>query len=202
MRYSKKQRKTYETDISVELDLDGDIPDNKNIINNINTSVGFFDHMLQQFAKHGNFNLKIQATGDTHIDFHHIVEDTGIILGQAFKEALGTRNNIIRYASMRVPMDESLVETDIDLSSRAYLFYSVKLKNYLTGNFDASLFLEFWRAFVDNCGLTLHVNTIRGENTHHIIEASFKATGIALRKALTIKLNNNPDSVSSTKGIL
>jgi imidazoleglycerol-phosphate dehydratase len=155
--------------------------------------------MLEQFARHGMFGLEIKAKGDTEIDDHHIIEDTGIVLGLAFKEALGERKGITRYGSARVPMDETLIEADIDLVTRPFLVYELKPGREWIGNFDTSLPLEFWRAFVNNCGLNLHITQIRGENAHHIIEASFKSVAIALNKASRII---SYDAIPSTKGVL
>lgn len=194
-REAKKERKTNETNISVELCISGEGR------GEISTGVAFFDHMLEQFARHGRFDLKIKAQGDTHIDAHHTVEDVGIVLGEAFKKALDDRRGTKRYASSRVPMDDCLVEADIDLTSRAFLFYSIKPNREFIGDFDTSLPLEFWRAFVNNCGLNLHIAGVRGENAHHLIEASFKAVARALRSASEIDPSGE-EKVLSTKGIL
>lgn len=196
IRYSHQIRETKETKIEVKLSLD-------NFANyKIETASPFFSHMLEQFARHGLFNLEIKANGDTEIDDHHLIEDTGIVLGLAFKEALGERKQIMRYGSARVPMDETLIEADIDLTTRPFLFYNLKPNREWIGNFDTSLPLEFWRAFVNNCGLNLHINQERGENAHHIIEASFKAVTLALRKACDINLQQSESAVISTKGLL
>lgn len=195
-RTSYQKRKTKETEIEIKLNID------EFTGTNIKTDSPFFSHMLEQFSRHGLFGLEINAKGDTEIDDHHLIEDTGIVLGLAFKEALGERKQIVRYASARVPMDETLIEADIDLTSRPFLVYELNPGREWIGKFDTSLALEFWRAFVNNCGLNLHINQIRGENAHHIIEASFKAVTLALRKACEIDSRQSKDAVISTKGVL
>lgn len=196
MRQSSQHRQTKETDIKIDLVIDDPS------FTEIDTSVKFFDHMLEQFSRHGLFGLKIVARGDTDIDDHHLVEDTGIVLGQAFAEALGRREQITRYASARVPMDEVLVAADIDLTTRPFLIYDLEPGREFIGQFDASLPLEFWRGFVNNAGLNLHIELIRGGNAHHIIEASFKSVAIALSKACQLDSRKSPGQAPSTKGIL
>lgn len=196
-RTAHQNRKTKETQIEVKLNLD-----ELNEKNKISTTSPFFDHMLEQLSKHGLFGLEVQATGDTQIDDHHLIEDTGIVLGLAFKQALGDRKQIKRYGFARLPMDETLIEADIDLTTRPFLFYNLQPNREWIGNFDTSLPLEFWRAFVNNCGLNLHINQVRGENAHHIIEASFKAVALALRTACEIDPRQKEGSIVSTKGIL
>ena len=195
-RQSVQKRKTKETNIEISLNLDDY---NESFIQ---TGSPFFDHMLEQLSRHGLFQLSIKAEGDNHIDDHHIIEDTGIVLGLAFKEALGDRKQIVRYASGRVPMDETLIEADIDLTTRPFLFYNLNPGREWIGKFDTSLPLEFWRAFVNNCGLNLHINQVRGGNAHHIIESSFKAVALALRKACEIDPRQKAGAAISTKGLL
>ncbi len=195
-RTAHQKRQTKETQIEIKLNLD-EFTENK-----ISTNSAFFNHLLEQLGKHGLFGLEIQAIGDIEIDDHHLIEDTGIVLGLAFKEALGERKQIRRYGSARLPMDETLIETDLDLTTRPFLFYNLQPKREWIGSFDTSLPLEFWRAFVNNCGLNLHINQIRGENAHHIIEASFKSVALALRTACEIDPRQKEDSIISTKGVL
>jgi len=195
-RKASHSRHTSETQISVQLNLD------KQDQTDIETDSPFFSHMLEQLSVHGLFGLKVEARGDTEIDDHHLIEDTGIVLGAAFKKALGQRRGIIRYASARLPMDETLIEADIDLSTRSFLHYDLQPGRDFIGKFDTSLPLEFWRAFVGNCGLTLHISQIRGGNAHHIIEASFKAVALSLREACSLDPRKNLQDISSSKGIL
>ncbi|HEY9886117.1 MAG TPA: imidazoleglycerol-phosphate dehydratase HisB [Vampirovibrionales bacterium] len=196
-RESFQKRKTAETEISVKLNLD------ELTETSIHTESPFFSHMLEQFSKHGMFGLAIEAKGDVEIDDHHLVEDTGIVLGLAFKDALGERKQLRRYASSRVPMDETLISADVDLTTRPFLVYNLNPGREFIGGFDTSLPLEFWRAFVNSCGLNLHINQISGEgNAHHIIEASFKAVTIAIRSACEIDTRRSANESVSTKGIL
>jgi imidazoleglycerol-phosphate dehydratase len=195
-RVSQQKRETKETKITVDLNLD------QYTASVIQTGSPFFDHMLEQLSRHSLITIGVQATGDHHIDDHHVVEDTGIVLGLAFKEALGDRKQIVRYGGGRVPMDETLVEADIDLTTRPFLFYNLEPGREWIGKFDTSLPLEFWRAFVNNCGLNLHINHVRGGNAHHIIEASFKAVALALRKACELDPKQEVGAQVSTKGIL
>lgn len=162
-------RKTGETDITLSINIDGSGK------SNISTGVGFFDHMLNLFAKHGLFDLDVKAKGDLEIDAHHTVEDVGIVLGQAIKQALGEKKSIRRYGSSFVPMDEALVLVALDLSGRPYLVFDAELKCEKLGNMETELVEEFFRAVAFNAGITLHVKALYGSNTHHIIEAMFKA---------------------------
>ncbi|WP_024955534.1 imidazoleglycerol-phosphate dehydratase HisB [Sulfurospirillum arcachonense] len=185
-------RTTKETDISVELNLYG------TGISNISTGIGFFDHMLEAFSKHSLIDLDITCKGDTHIDFHHSVEDVGIVLGQALKKAIYPIQNVERYSNAVVVMDEAAVESCLDLSNRAYLVYDVSL-NGKVGEFDVELAEEFFRAVVTSAGLTLHVECKRGKNKHHILEAAFKSFAVALRRSI---VKNDRVGIPSTKGIL
>jgi imidazoleglycerol-phosphate dehydratase len=181
MRTAKIERKTKETNISVSIDLDG-----KGTYA-INTTIPFLDHMLSLISKHGLIDMKIQAKGDIEIDYHHTVEDLGIVLGKAVKQALRDMKGISRYGQASVPMDESLASVSLDISGRPYLVYRVEFpKRGKLRNFDPDLIEDFLQAFVSNSGITLHVSTQYGRNTHHIIEAVFKALGRALRQAVTI----------------
>ena len=181
MRTAKIERKTKETNISVSIDLDG-----KGTYA-INTTIPFLDHMLSLMSKHGLIDMKIQAKGDIEIDYHHTVEDLGIVLGKAVKQALRDMKGISRYGQASVPMDESLASVSLDISGRPYLVYRVEFpKRGKLRNFDPDLIEDFLQAFVSNSGITLHVSTQYGRNTHHIIEAVFKALGRALRQAVTI----------------
>jgi imidazoleglycerol-phosphate dehydratase len=193
-RKASIKRKTKETDIKLDLVVDGSGK------SKIKTGIGFFDHMLELFAKHGLFDLRLSCKGDTHVDMHHTVEDVAIVLGQAFRTALGNKKGIERYAENKVPMDEALAEVVIDISGRPHLTYAVQLPHKPFSEFDAETVKEFFEAFVLNAGINIHVNLWRGENTHHIIEAIFKAFAVALRKACQI--NPRKKGVPSTKGIL
>ena len=188
----KLSRKTKETDIHVELELYG------NGKSNISTGIGFFDHMLEAFSKHSLVDLSVTCKGDTHIDFHHSVEDVGIVIGQALKEAIYPVQNVERYSNSVVVMDEAAVESCLDLSNRAYLVYDVELSGKV-GEFDVELVEEFFRAVVSSAGFTLHVECKRGKNKHHILEAVFKSFAVALRRST---LKNDRVGVPSTKGIL
>jgi imidazoleglycerol-phosphate dehydratase len=194
-RKAKIVRKTTETDIQLEIDLDNNASSSK-----IATSFPFFDHMLELFARHGFFKLIVKSKGDTQIDDHHLVEDLGICLGQAVGQALGKKTGINRYGSASVPMDECLCRVDLDISGRPYLIYKVKYERRKIGGFDPALVKEFFKAFTDHSGITLHINLLYGNNSHHIIEAVFKAFSRALRDA--VNLNANIDGVLSTKGSL
>ena len=195
MRNAEARRDTKETQIEISIELDGDGT------TNCTTGLPFFDHMLDQLGRHGGFDLTVKAVGDLEIDSHHTVEDTGILLGDAFREALGDKVGVRRFASNSVPLDEALVETALDLSGRPFLHYEVDFPGEkILGNppFDPQLCEEFWRAFVTAAGLTLHITSIRGKNTHHIIEATFKGVARALREAVTVTGGGLP----STKGVL
>ncbi|GLQ16867.1 imidazoleglycerol-phosphate dehydratase HisB [Maritalea porphyrae] len=195
MRQAKLTRKTNETDISVSVDLDGTGK------SNINTGVGFLDHMLDQVARHGMIDIDIKANGDLHIDAHHTTEDVGIALGQAIKEALGDKKGIRRYASCDLPMDEALSRAALDISGRPFLVWRVEFKRDKVGDFDTELFQEWFQAFAMNAGITLHVENVYGDNAHHIAESCFKALARALRDAIEID-PRNADRIPSTKGVL
>jgi imidazoleglycerol-phosphate dehydratase len=193
-RSAKVIRATKETDIRLELTLEG------KGTSAIKTGIPFMDHMLTLMTAHGFFDITMDAKGDIEVDDHHTVEDIGIVLGDAFSEALGDRKGIKRYGRGLVPMDEALASVVIDFSNRPFLVYHVHLKREIAGRFDAQLVQEFLRAFVNRSGATLHVNLVYGENTHHIIEAVFKAFGQALDEATM--LDSRISQVRSTKGIL
>jgi len=195
MRAASLSRKTRETDIQVEVSLDGSGK------SEISTGVGFFDHMLDQIARHSLIDLKIQAKGDLHIDFHHTVEDVGIALGQAIRQALGDLKGITRYADVHLPMDETLTRVAIDISGRAFLVFRTTFHTPKIGEFDTQLVREFFQAFAMNAGLTLHVETLYGVNDHHISESCFKGLARALRIAVSID-ERQSGRVPSTKGTL
>jgi imidazoleglycerol-phosphate dehydratase len=195
MRKAKLSRKTAETAIEVTLNLDGTgAYDNK-------TGVGFFDHMLDQLARHSLIDVKVRAKGDTHIDDHHTVEDVGIALGKALAQALGDKRGIRRYGSCLLPMDDTLVNAALDLSGRPYLVWEVDFTAPKIGTFDTELVREFFTAFAMNGGITLHVDRLRGINSHHIAEAAFKAVARALREAVEPD-PRKADAIPSTKGTL
>jgi imidazoleglycerol-phosphate dehydratase len=194
MRTAEVIRNTSETQIRVSLDIDGE--GNRHI----STGVGFFDHMLDLFAKHGLFDLTIEAKGDLHVDAHHTIEDVGIALGEAFAQASGDKAGINRYSSQFVPMDEAMAFVSVDFSSRAYLQYAVGCPEADVGGVPVQLFEEFFRALATNAKLTLHVSTLYGANTHHMIEAAFKAAGRAMRFAL--EKDARCCGIPSTKGVL
>ena len=193
-RIANIERVTNETRIRLELNVDGC---GKGAIC---TSVPFLDHMLNLFARHGLFDLTVEASGDIDIDFHHTVEDIGIVLGEAFKQALGDKKGIRRYGQATVPMDETLASVAIDISGRPYLVYHVTLPKVKIGEFDVELAREFFQAFVNHCGLNLHINVMYGDNVHHIIEACFKAVARAMDVAT--QLDPRVEGVMSTKGVL
>ncbi|MCL3882305.1 imidazoleglycerol-phosphate dehydratase HisB [Marivita sp. GX14005] len=195
MRSATITRKTAETDITVEIDLDGTGRyDNE-------TGVGFFDHMLDQLARHSLIDMTIRATGDLHIDDHHTVEDTGIALGQALAQAAGDKRGIVRYGACLLPMDDALVRAALDLSGRPYLVWNVALPTSKIGTFDCELVREFFQALSTHGGITLHVDMLHGINSHHIAEAAFKAVARALRDALETDPRKS-DAIPSTKGAL
>ena len=195
MRRAKITRTTAETGITVEIDLDGSGSyDNE-------TGVGFFDHMLDQLARHSLIDMKVRAKGDLHIDDHHTVEDTGIALGQALAKALGDKTGIRRYGACLLPMDDALVRAALDLSGRAYLVWNVALPTAKIGTFDTELVREFFQAFATHGGITLHVDALHGINSHHIAEAAFKAVARALREAVETD-PRKADAIPSTKGAL
>ena len=195
MRQSEINRKTGETDVRVQLNLDGTGE------YSIETGVGFLDHMLELFARHGRFDLKVWCKGDTRVDDHHSTEDIGIALGMAFDKALGDKKGIIRYGSMLLPMDESLVLSAADLSGRSFLAYDLAIPAEKIGTFDTELTEEFFRAFASNARCTLHIRQIAGKNSHHIIEAAFKSVARSLRAAVKIDADA-AEEVPSTKGVL
>lgn len=188
-------RTTKETDISVEINLDG------TGVVDAQTGVGFFDHMLDAFGRHGLFDLTVHAKGDLHVDAHHTVEDVGIVLGKAVAQALGDKRGIARFGSQFVPMDEALVHAAVDISGRGGLYWDVDLPFGQVGAFDTQLAREFFVAFATNAAVTLHVREVAGENVHHIIEAAFKACGRALRQACEHDARLG-DALPSTKGAL
>jgi imidazoleglycerol-phosphate dehydratase len=195
MRQAQITRTTAETDISVEINLDGTgAYDNQ-------TGVGFFDHMLDQLARHSLIDMTIRAKGDTHIDDHHTVEDTGIALGQALAQALADKRGIRRYGACLLPMDDALVRAALDLSGRPYLVWNVDLPTAKIGTFDTELVREFFQAFSTHGGITLHVDALHGINSHHIAEAAFKAVARALREAVETD-PRKADAIPSTKGAL
>ena len=195
MRTSEIKRVTGETDIELSLNLDG-VGNSK-----IATGCGFLDHMLTLFAKHGRFDLTVSCKGDTLVDDHHSVEDIGICLGQALREALGDCAGIARYGSMMLPMDEALVLCAIDVSGRSYLVYDLEIPMQKVGTFDTELVEEFLTAFVRSAGITLHVKKLDGKNSHHIIEGAFKALARALSQAVAID-EKRAGEIPSTKGVL
>ena len=195
MRKAQITRTTGETDIQICLNLDG------TGANQINTGVGFLDHMLTLFAKHGRFDLEVNCKGDTQVDDHHSVEDIGIALGQAFASALGDKKGITRYGSMLLPMDESLIESAVDISGRGMLAYGLDIPTEKVGTFDTELVEDFFQAFAQNARYTLHIRQLAGRNSHHIIEGTFKSVARSLRAAVKI----DPDTageIPSTKGVL
>tara|TARA_B100001179_G_scaffold196848_1_gene155619 strand:- start:45 stop:635 length:591 start_codon:yes stop_codon:yes gene_type:complete len=194
-RKAKIVRKTKETSISVEVNLDG-----KGVFK-IDTKIGFLNHMLEQLSKHSLIDLKINAKGDTHIDLHHTTEDTGIAVGECIKKALKSSKGIKRYANALIPMDETLTRIAIDISNRPYLIWKVKLKVEKLGEMDTELFKEWFQAFSQAAGITLHIENIYGENSHHIIESCFKGLARSLREALEID-KRIKNKIPSTKGIL
>jgi imidazoleglycerol-phosphate dehydratase len=195
-RVAARQRRTKETAIDVEVDLDGTGSVE------VETGLPFFDHMLSQLGRHGGMDLTVKATGDLHVDAHHTVEDVGIVLGEALALALGDKAGIRRFASIALPLDEALVEVALDISGRPYLAYDVAfgpdVASLGSPPFDPQLAEEFWRAFVTAAGMTMHLRLVTGKNTHHIVEASFKATARCLRDALRVEGGGVP----STKGTL
>jgi imidazoleglycerol-phosphate dehydratase len=194
-RTAEIRRTTKETDLLVRIDLDGSGRAQ------VSTGIGFFDHMLDAFARHGLFDVTVEAKGDLHVDGHHTVEDTGIALGEAIAAALGERRGIRRYADACVPLDEALVRAVVDVSGRPYLHYDVEIPKWqLLGDYDVFLTPEFFRALVTNAGLTAHVDLVRGDNPHHIVEATFKAFARALDAAT--QLDPRVQGIPSTKGSL
>jgi len=195
MRKASLDRKTTETQIAVSINLDG------TGAYDVKSGVGFLDHMLELLARHSLIDIKVRAKGDTHIDFHHTTEDIGIALGQAFAKALGNRKGIRRYADCLLPMDEALTRAAIDVSGRPYLIWKVEFSRSKIGEFDTELVREWFQAFAMNAGVTLHVETLHGDNCHHIAETCFKALARVLRGAIEIDLRQK-DRIPSTKGSL
>lgn len=195
MRTATIIRKTAETDISLELNLDG------SGACSVDSGCGFLDHMLTLFAKHGRFNITLRCKGDTYVDDHHTVEDIGIALGQAFAQALGDKRGIIRYGDCTLPMDEALILTAVDISGRSYLAYDLEIPTQKVGTFDTELVEEFYLAFVRNAGLTLHIRQLAGRNSHHIIEGAFKSVARSLKQAVAID-KTYFNEIPSTKGVL
>ncbi len=195
MRSAKITRKTAETDISLELNLDGTGK------SSIDTGCGFLNHMLTLFAKHGRFDISLTCKGDTEVDDHHTVEDIGIALGCAFCEALGDKRGIVRYGNIILPMDEALILTAVDLSGRSFLSYGLEIPTQKVGTFDTELVEEFWLAFVRNANCTLHIKQLEGKNSHHIIEGAFKSSARSLKQGVSIDACFS-DEIPSTKGVL
>jgi len=193
-RNAKIERKTKETDIRIELNIDGSGKAE------IETGMPFFNHMLESFTRHGFFDVRVQAKGDLEVDYHHTVEDVGLALGQAFKEGLGDKRGIRRFGEASCPLDETLAKVVVDLSGRPYLSYNVKIRPGRVGTFDTDLPHEFYAAFANQLGMNLHIDVVRGENPHHIIEACFKAFARAMDMAT--QLDNRIQGVLSTKGSL
>lgn len=192
MRTAEVARETTETTIQIRLDLDG----SGEVA--VRTGVPFFDHMLQQVGRHGRFDLQVEAKGDLAVDAHHTVEDAGIVLGQAFRQALGPGRGIARFASLHAPMDDALVLAALDVSGRPYLHYALDVGPVALGTFPADLAEEFFRAFVTHAGVTLHLVQLHGKNVHHVIEAAFKGFGVVLHQATRV----TGDGIPSTKGTL
>ena len=195
MRTAEINRKTNETDIRLSLNLDGTGE------SEINSGVGFLDHMLTLFARHGRFALQLRCDGDTDVDDHHSVEDIGIALGQAFSQALGDKRGIVRYGSFILPMDETLILTAADISGRSYLNFDLQIPTQKVGTFDTELTEEFFLGFVRNANLTLHIKQLEGKNSHHIIEGTFKSFGRTMKQAVAID-EAFRDEIPSTKGVL
>lgn len=195
MRVGKVERRTKETEIMAEVNLDGQGR------SEIATGIGFLDHMLDQLARHSLIDLTCKAKGDLHIDYHHTTEDTGIAIGEAVSKAMGDRKGITRYGEATIPMDETLTRVTLDASNRPYLIWKVNFSRDKLGEMDTELFKEWFQAFAQNAGLTLHVENLYGENNHHIVESSFKALARALRQAVEIDPRKS-DAIPSTKGTL
>ncbi len=195
MRKATVERKTRETEISVTVDLDG------SGVYDVETGIGFLDHMLEQLSRHSLIDLHVRAKGDLHIDFHHTTEDSGIVIGEAVAKAAGDLRGITRYGDALIPMDETLTRVALDLSKRPYLVWRVNFTRPKLGDMDTELFKEWFQAFAQAAGCTLHVETLYGENNHHIVESCFKALARSLRTALSID-PRKADAVPSTKGTL
>jgi imidazoleglycerol-phosphate dehydratase len=195
MRSVTINRKTKEADISLTINLDG------KGVSNINTGCGFFDHMLDLFSRHARFDLDVICNGDINVDYHHTVEDVGIVLGQAIKQALGDMKGIIRYGSTTLPMDESLILTAIDISGRSFLRYDLPVRAVKIGDFPVELVEEFFLALVRHAGLTLHIVKLAGTNSHHVVEGTFKSFARSLKQAVKID-SEFANEIPSTKGVL
>ena len=195
MRTASIERKTAETDISLKLCLDGKGE------SDVQSGCGFLDHMLTLFAKHGRFDLQVRCIGDTHVDYHHTVEDIGICLGKAFAQALGDKKGIVRYGNLILPMDESVILSAVDISGRGGFYPILNIPAQNVGDFDTELCQEFWIAFARDAGITLHIQQLAGSNSHHIIEGAFKSVARSLKTAVAID-KAFADEVPSTKGIL
>jgi imidazoleglycerol-phosphate dehydratase len=191
-RVAVEQRKTAETEIIVSINLDGEGK------GDFKTGLGFFNHMLEQLSRHGEFDIEISVKGDLEVDEHHTIEDTGIALGKAFASALGDKKGIRRFSSALVPLDETLVRTVVDISGRPYLYQDLPFTREMVGDFPSEMVVEFLRAFAFNMGITLHTEILHGDNCHHQIEAVFKSLARALKKAVKIE----SDKIPSTKGVL
>lgn len=195
MRSATVERRTKETQISVTVDLDG------TGVYDVTTGIGFLDHMLEQLSRHALIDLTVKAEGDLHIDFHHTTEDTGIVIGEAVRQALGDLKGITRYGSATIPMDETCTRVSIDVSGRPYTVWRVDFTKPKIGEMDTELFLEWFKAFAQSAGITLHVDNLYGTNNHHMIESCFKGLARALRQAIAID-PRKADAVPSTKGTL
>lgn len=195
MREAAVERKTKETSVSVSLNLDG------SGVYDVETGIGFLNHMLEQLSRHSLIDLKVRASGDTHIDFHHTTEDTGIVIGQAVAEALGDRAGITRYGTATIPMDETCSRVSLDISNRPYLIWRVDFTRPKVGEMDTELFKEWFQAFAQSAGITLHIENFYGENSHHIVESCFKGLARSLRQAIEID-PRRASEVPSTKGVL
>ena len=195
MRRAEIKRKTAETDVSLVLDLDGTGK------SDVRSGCGFLDHMLTLFASHGRFDLTLRCTGDTYVDYHHSVEDVGICLGEAFRQALGDKKGIYRYGDAVIPMDEALILTSVDFSGRCYLGFGLDIPAQKVGDFDTELVEEFWAAFVRRAECSLHIRSLAGRNSHHIIEGAFKSAARSLRQAVAVD-SRFAGEIPSTKGVL
>lgn len=194
-RIGEQSRATKETEIKVKVNLDG------SGTYNVSTGIGFLDHMMEQLSRHSLIDIDLEAKGDLHIDFHHTTEDTGIVLGEAVREALGDFKGLARYGSATIPMDETCTRVSLDVSQRPYLIWKVALSKPKLGDMDTELFKEWFQAFAQSAGITLHVENLYGENNHHIVESCFKALARALRQAIEID-PRKADDIPSTKGVL
>lgn len=194
-RVATVERETKETDVFVSVDLDGTGE------YDVDTGIGFLDHMLEQLSRHSLIDLKVRATGDLHIDFHHTTEDTGIVIGEAVAQALGDYRGITRYGSAIIPMDETCTRVSLDVSKRPYLIWKVNFTKPKLGDMDTELFKEWFQAFAQAAGITLHIENMYGENNHHIVESCFKGLARALRQAIEID-PRKADAIPSTKGVL